>query len=85
MKIHPITDKTPSAFDPIDAEIQKLEVGKVLPIECVDLAERKQVWDKIYYRYPDLILSVRQNFIFISKGNFHAARKRRASKPVSSR
>lgn len=52
--------------------VESLPKGKILPIECADVAERKRLWDVMRYWDGDLILLQRGPWLFISKGNWQS-------------
>ena len=72
MKLHPTIDRVPTKYEPLARAVDRLVPGEILPIECEDLVERKNCWDFLRYHFPDLVMTLRERFLFASKGNFNA-------------
>lgn len=74
MKLHSIIKEIPTKYMALFTAAEKLAVGEVLPVECEDGRERKQVFDFLRYHFPEIRLVSRDKFLYASKGDFNAVR-----------
>lgn len=75
MKFHDPIRELPSTraqahYEELRGKVESLEVGEILPVECVDMKERKQVWDYLRFTFPDLILTQREKFVYAERGTW---------------
>jgi hypothetical protein len=88
MKLHAPIESLPTftqqlRYKLLDDAVDDLEIGQVLPVECVDLRERKQCRDHLRYKYPDLILRMDGNFLYAEKGHFSNGNHQTAEKAAA--
>lgn len=77
MMIHPPVDHIDHAglSDPyagVKEAVEALPAEKILPIECEDLIERKNIYNALRCWNEDLILMQRAQWIFVRKGNWQS-------------
>lgn len=65
MRIHDSQDHAVDKYGVLDREVALLQISKVLPVECEDVKEVKQVWDHLRYTFPDLVLTRHDNYVYV--------------------
>ncbi len=70
MKLHAPVERIPTKYTELDARMKALTSEMYLPIECEDRIERKQVWDHLMWKHPDLVVKQHGLWLWIRKGDF---------------
>lgn len=75
MKIYRLVESLPSfrnqlRYKLLDDAVDAMEIGQILPVEFDSIGDRRDAWNHLRYKYPDLILRQDGNFLYAEKGNF---------------
>ncbi len=70
MKFHAPIERVPTKYAELQARIKSLAPGVWLPIECEDHREVKQVWDTLMWHFPDLVITKREHWLWVRRGDW---------------
>lgn len=85
MRFHTPIERVPTKYCQLEARIESLEKDVYLPIECADHVERKQVWDFLMSHFPDMVITQRENWLWVRKGDWTHAKPTRTRTAANGR